>query len=94
MTLLDLIVSPAYAQAAGQPTPGGLFAPMLVLGAQLGFFCGVVCRLAFPDLGIEPEAFAVVGMAALLPKASATFDVVEHQTGLASRIDGVPLKDL
>jgi len=25
MTLLDLIVSPAYAQAAGQPTPGGLF---------------------------------------------------------------------
>jgi CIC family chloride channel protein len=45
-------------------TPGGLFAPMLVLGAQLGSFCGAVCRLAFPDLGIEPEAFAVVGMAA------------------------------
>ena len=46
-------------------TPGGLFAPMLVLGAQLGFFCGAVCRMAFPDLGVEPEAFAVVGMAAL-----------------------------
>jgi chloride channel protein, CIC family len=45
-------------------TPGGLFAPMLVLGAQLGYFCGVICRLTFPDLGIEPEAFAVVGMAA------------------------------
>jgi CIC family chloride channel protein len=45
-------------------TPGGLFAPMLVLGAQLGLVCGVLCRLAFPDLGIEPEAFAVVGMAA------------------------------
>jgi preprotein translocase subunit YajC len=25
MTLLDLIVSPAYAQATGQPAPGGLF---------------------------------------------------------------------
>lgn len=25
MTLLDLIVSPAYAQAAGQPAAGGLF---------------------------------------------------------------------
>jgi preprotein translocase subunit YajC len=25
MTLLDLIVSPAYAQAAGQSAPGGLF---------------------------------------------------------------------
>jgi CIC family chloride channel protein len=45
-------------------TPGGLFAPILVLGAQLGFFCGALCRLAFPDLGIAPEAFAVVGMAA------------------------------
>lgn len=45
-------------------TPGGLFAPMLVLGAQLGLVCGVLCRLAFPHLGIEPEAFAVVGMAA------------------------------
>ena len=45
-------------------TPGGLFAPMLVLGAQLGLFSGALCRTAFPDLGIEPEAFAVVGMAA------------------------------
>ncbi len=45
-------------------TPGGLFAPMLVLGAQLGLFCGVLCRTAFPDFAIQPEAFAVVGMAA------------------------------
>ena len=45
-------------------TPGGLFAPLLVLGAQIGLFCGALCRAAFPDLGIEPEAFAVVGMAA------------------------------
>jgi CIC family chloride channel protein len=45
-------------------TPGGLFAPLLVLGAQLGFFCGALCRMAFPELGIAPEAFAVVGMAA------------------------------
>ena len=45
-------------------TPGGLFAPMLVLGAQLGLFSGALCRTAFPDLGIQPEAFAVVGMAA------------------------------
>ena len=45
-------------------TPGGLFAPMLVLGAQLGVFFGLVCRLAFPSLDIQPEGFAVVGMAA------------------------------
>jgi len=45
-------------------TPGGLFAPMLVLGAQLGLFFGVVCRLALPDAAPDPIAFAVVGMAA------------------------------
>jgi CIC family chloride channel protein len=45
-------------------TPGGLFAPMLVLGAQLGLSFGLICRLAFPSLDIQPEGFAVVGMAA------------------------------
>ncbi|HKE32019.1 MAG TPA: H(+)/Cl(-) exchange transporter ClcA [Candidatus Angelobacter sp.] len=45
-------------------TPGGLFAPMLVLGAQLGLLFGDLCRLTFPGLDLPPEAFAVVGMAA------------------------------
>jgi len=48
--------------AAG--TPGGLFAPMLVLGSQLGLLFAVLCRLGFADLGAPPVAFAVVGMAA------------------------------
>ena len=52
----------AISYAAG--TPGGLFAPMLVLGAQLGLFFGQICQLAFPHLNIQPEAFAVIGMAA------------------------------
>src|SRR5262249_34686514 len=52
----------AVSYAAG--TPGGLFAPMLVLGAQLGLFLGFISRLAIPDLAIQPEGFAVVGMAA------------------------------
>jgi chloride channel protein, CIC family len=47
-------------------TPGGLFAPMLVLGAQIGLLFGVLCQHAFPNLHIQPEGFAVVGMAALL----------------------------
>jgi chloride channel protein, CIC family len=46
-------------------TPGGLFAPLLVLGAQLGLFCGILFAHWFPGLNITPEAFAVVGMAAL-----------------------------
>ena len=35
-----------------------------MLGAQLGLFFGLLSRLAFPDLSIQPEGFAVVGMAA------------------------------
>jgi chloride channel protein, CIC family len=50
----------SYASA----TPGGLFAPMLVLGAQLGLFFGLLCRSVFADFSIQPEAFAVVAMAA------------------------------
>jgi chloride channel protein, CIC family len=46
-------------------TPGGLFAPLLVLGAQFGLLFGVFCRFLFPDLDIQPVGFAVVGMAAL-----------------------------
>ncbi|WP_256570593.1 H(+)/Cl(-) exchange transporter ClcA [Bradyrhizobium sp. CCGUVB1N3] len=52
----------ALSYAAG--TPGGLFAPLLVLGAQSGQLFGAACRLAFPTLAIPPEAFALVGMAA------------------------------
>jgi chloride channel protein, CIC family len=49
----------------GSKAPGGLFAPLLVLGAQLGLSFGLLCRLAFPDLDLQPQGFAVVGMAAL-----------------------------
>ncbi|WFU44805.1 H(+)/Cl(-) exchange transporter ClcA [Bradyrhizobium sp. CB82] len=45
-------------------TPGGLFAPLLVLGAQSGLLFGVACRVVFPALAIQPQAFALVGMAA------------------------------
>jgi CIC family chloride channel protein len=45
-------------------TPGGLFAPLLTLGAQSGLLFGMVCQRVFPSLAIEPQAFALVGMAA------------------------------
>jgi CIC family chloride channel protein len=48
--------------AAG--TPGGLFAPMLVLGAQSGLVLGTLFCYCFPSFTAEPTAFAVVGMAA------------------------------
>ena len=37
---------------------------MLVLGAQSGLLFGAACRMAFPGLDIQPEGFAVVGLAA------------------------------
>jgi chloride channel protein, CIC family len=48
--------------AAG--TPGGLFAPMLVLGSQSGLVLGTLFCRWFPWLAERPAAFAVVGMAA------------------------------
>jgi chloride channel protein, CIC family len=45
-------------------TPGGLFAPLLTLGAQAGALFGMVCAQALPGYDIQPEGFALVGMAA------------------------------
>jgi chloride channel protein, CIC family len=52
----------ALSYAAG--TPGGLFAPMLVLGSQGGLLFGTLCGRWFPGSAPHPTAFAVVGMAA------------------------------
>lgn len=46
-------------------TPGGLFAPILVLGSQSGLVFGALCSRWFPAAGINPTAYGVVGMAAL-----------------------------
>ena len=48
--------------AAG--TPGGLFAPMLVLGSQLGLLVGLVGHLIAPHETLAPAGLALIGMAA------------------------------
>ncbi len=49
----------------GTGAPGGIFAPLLVLGAQAGLLVGLVAGRFFPGAAPEPTMFAVVGMAAL-----------------------------
>jgi len=46
--------------------PGGIFAPLLVMGALTGYLIGSLMGTAFPDLGISPHVFATIGMAAFL----------------------------
>ena len=48
----------------GCGAPGGIFAPLLVLGAALGLGTGGVVERFVPELGAHASTFAVVGMAA------------------------------
>ena len=45
---------------------GGIFAPSLFMGATLGGALGQVLAFLLPDWGIQPGAFSVVGMAAVV----------------------------
>jgi len=60
--VLRFLLGP-WSYAAG--TPGGLFAPMLVLGASFGALFGVTVNHLFPGADLSPVACAVVGMAAM-----------------------------
>jgi CIC family chloride channel protein len=48
---------------------GGVFAPSLFIGASLGGVVGLIMSMLFPGLAINPSAFALVGMAAVLAGA-------------------------
>ena len=49
----------------GSGTIGGIFAPMLALGTLFGMWFGHFAHFLLPDLVVQPEVFAVAGMAAL-----------------------------
>lgn len=59
--LLRFVISLA---SYGTGAPGGIFAPLLVLGALIGLGVGETAHLLFPRLVPIPAIFAVVGMAA------------------------------
>ncbi len=55
-----LLTTSNYATGA----PGGIFAPLLVLGALIGLAVGQIAHSITPDIVPIPAVFAVVGMAA------------------------------
>lgn len=46
--------------------PGGIFAPLLVMGAFLGFAYGFVAQMLLPSASISPAVFATIGMCGML----------------------------
>jgi CIC family chloride channel protein len=50
---------------------GGLFTPSLYVGAATGGAFGVMLTELFPSLGLRPEAYALVGLGALVAAATA-----------------------
>src|SRR5690606_31384663 len=61
--LLRFVAGP-LSYAAG--TPGGLFAPLLALGALWGLLCAGICAVIVPGIGSSLAVpMAIAGMAAL-----------------------------
>lgn len=58
--ILGKILATSFSVSSGGS--GGVFAPALAIGALIGGLIGRLGALAFPGLGIEPGAFALVGM--------------------------------
>jgi len=54
----------------GSGASGGIFAPSLFIGAMLGVAFSKLTLILFPDVGIQPGASALIGMAAVFAGAA------------------------
>ncbi|PLX94565.1 MAG: chloride channel protein [Desulfuromonas sp.] len=70
--LLALILFKAIATSItlGSGLPGGLFAPVLYIGAVTGGAFGHIAQMVFPTLAITPGSYALIGMGAFLSAAT------------------------
>jgi CIC family chloride channel protein len=60
----------ATAASFGSGAPGGVFTPTLFMGATAGYLFGHAVHAVWPEGAADPQAFALVGMGALLAAAS------------------------
>ncbi len=65
LTVLLVLKFAVTVTSYGSGAPGGIFAPMLVLGTILGMIVGKLAQAWAPELSPTPIAFAVLGMAAV-----------------------------
>lgn len=66
LMLLFVLKLVATSLTLGSGGSGGIFSPSLFMGATFGAIYGLLLHILFPGLPINPSAFAVVGMAALV----------------------------
>lgn len=70
LALLALGKIAATSLTLGSGGTGGVFTPSLYLGAATGGAFGVLLSNLFPGLGLHPEAYALVGMGAVVGAAT------------------------
>lgn len=54
----------------GSGAPGGVFTPSLFMGASAGYLFGTAVQTVWPASGVDPGAFALVGMGSFLSAAT------------------------
>ena len=100
MTLLDLLISPAFAQATGQPAPGGLFGggvagflPMIILVGVMYFLMirpqmkrAKEHRAMLEKLGNGDEVITNGGIAGVVREIGDSFITVEIADNVRVRL--------
>ncbi|NQU64800.1 MAG: chloride channel protein, partial [SAR324 cluster bacterium] len=66
LLLLVILKMVATSVTLGSGNVGGVFAPSLFIGAMIGAVFGWGIDLIFPQIGIQPGSYALVGMGAFL----------------------------
>jgi len=72
MAALFLLKILATSLTLGSGNAGGVFAPSLFMGAMLGGMVGKTAHAWWPQVAANPEAYAIVGMAAVFAGATRT----------------------